>query len=149
MPETQPSSQPARRVLRYVLSAFMTAIGLLHFPADHIFVQIVPPFFPAAYALVWISGLIEIALGIGLLFERTRRAAGFGLVALYVAVFPANIYMAIENVQLHGLPAWLEQPPSASLWARLPFQVVFVLWALWVAEIWPRRKHVAAFPAAR
>ncbi|HMJ13824.1 MAG TPA: hypothetical protein VK524_20545 [Polyangiaceae bacterium] len=118
----------------------MIGIGLLHFVADDLFAQIVPPFFPARYALVWISGIIEVALGIGILFARTRRRAGFGLVALYIAVFPANIYMAVSDLHIHGLPAGMDQPPAIALWLRLPFQIVFILWGLWVAEIWPRRK---------
>jgi uncharacterized membrane protein len=135
MPTLSSQHQPVRRALRYLLSAMMTGIGLLHFVVDDIFVQIIPPSFPAPYVLVWVSGVIEVALGVALLMPRTRRAAGFGLVALYIAVFPANIYMAVANVQLHGLPAWAEQPPQTALWARLPFQLVLIAWALWVAEI--------------
>jgi uncharacterized membrane protein len=122
----------------------MVSIGLLHFVVDDIFVQIVPPAFPAPYALVWISGVIEVALGIALLFPRTRRAAGFALVALYVAVFPANIYMALANVQIRGLPSWADQPSSTALWVRLPFQLVLIVWALWVAEIVGSRRVNAA-----
>lgn len=98
-----------------------------------------PPLFPAPYVLVWISGLIEIGLGIALLVARMRRSAGFGPVALYVAVFPANIYMAVDNVQVRGLPQWLPQPSAGALWARLPLQLVFIAWALRASEIWPRR----------
>lgn len=130
--------EPGMALARYILSVLMVGIGLLHFVVDDIFVQIVPPAFPAPYALVWISGVIEIALGLGILFERTRRLAGFGLVALYIAVFPANIYMAVSNVQIQGLPAWAVQPSPTALWLRLPFQIALILWALWVAEIWPR-----------
>jgi uncharacterized membrane protein len=126
----------------------MVGIGVLHFPADHLFVQIVPPMFPAPHVLVWVSGVIEIALGVALLVPRTRRLAGFGLVVLYVAVFPANIYMAVANLQVHGLPAWLPQPSAGALWARLPLQLVFIAWALYAAEIWPRRGlHPSPRPA--
>jgi uncharacterized membrane protein len=65
--------------------------------------------------------------------------AGFGLVALYVAVFPANIYMAVDHVRVRGLPEWLPEPSAGALWARLPLQLVFIAWALRAAEIWPRR----------
>jgi uncharacterized membrane protein len=123
--------------LRFVLSAVMLSIGALHFLADDLFAQIVPPALPAPYVLVWLSGLIEMLLGIGILFVRTRRLAGFGLVLLYLAVFPANIYMAVANVQMRGLPSWLSQPSPAALWMRLPFQLAFIGWALWVGEIWP------------
>ena len=84
-----------------------------------------PPLPPRA--TVYLSGLFEVLGGLGLLLPRTRRAAAWGLIALYVAVFPANIYMALEGIQLDPadpLPAWVA-------WARLPFQGVFLAWAWW------------------
>lgn len=129
-----PSPHRARSAARVLLAVLMLGIGALHFVADEIFVQIVQPFLPAPMLLVWVSGVIEIALGAALLHPRTRRAAGWGLVSLYVAVFPANIYMAVENVQIVGLPAWAAQPSQTSLWLRLPFQIVFIAWALWVSR---------------
>jgi uncharacterized membrane protein len=124
-------------VLRYLLALLMVSAGVLHFVAAHIFVQIVPPSLPAPMALVWISGVCEIALGSMLIPPRTRRLAGYGLVALYIAVFPANVYMAIANVQLHDTPSWLSQPSQLGLWLRLPMQLVLIAWALWVSQ--PRR----------
>src|SRR6185436_7420011 len=126
-------------ILRTALALVMVGIGVLHFVAADLFVQIIPPPLVARYVLVWLSGVIEIGLGLALLAPRTRRLAGFGLVALYVAVFPANIYMAVANVQVRGLPEWLPQPSAGALWARLPLQFVFIAWALSAAEIWPRR----------
>jgi uncharacterized membrane protein len=129
--------------VRAALVFVMVGIGVLHFVADDLFAQIVPPSFPAHYLLVWISGFIEILLGIALLVPRTRRAAGFGLVALYVAVFPANVYMAVENLQVRGLPPWLPQPSAGALWARLPLQLVFIAWALRASEIWRTRAELS------
>lgn len=128
-----------RVVLRYVLALFMIGIGVLHFTAESFFTQIVPPFLPAPRLLVWISGVAEIALGIGLIPTRLRRWAGYGLVALYVAVFPANIYMAVANVQIQGMPSDFEQPSPLMLWLRLPLQVVLIAWALWVSR--PARRR--------
>ena len=127
-----------RDVLRWLLGLVMVSVGILHFTADDLFVQIVPPHFPSPYVLVWLSGLIEARLGVALQLPVTRRRAGFGLVALYVAVFPANVYMTLANVQLHGLPSYLAQPSPLALWLRLPFQLVFIAWALWVSGIWPK-----------
>ncbi|HEX4341023.1 MAG TPA: hypothetical protein VH062_34175 [Polyangiaceae bacterium] len=124
--------------MRYVLTAAMMGVGALHFKAADLFVQIVPPWLPAPYVLVWISGVAELLLGASLQFRATRRLAGYGLVALYVAVFPANIYMTLANVQVHGLPSYLSQPSPLALWLRLPLQLAFIAWALWVAEIWPK-----------
>jgi uncharacterized membrane protein len=72
--------------------------------------------------------------------RASQSLAGFGLVALYVAVFPANIYMAVANVQVQGLSPWLPQPSAGALWARLPLQLVFIGWALRVSEIWKPRE---------
>jgi uncharacterized membrane protein len=130
---------------RWLLSFVMLSVGVLHFVASSFFVQIVPPQLPAPTFLVWLSGICEMSLGLLLLAERTRRWAGYGLVALYVAVFPANIYMAVSNVQLHGMPAWFEQPSPLALWLRLPFQLMFIAWALWVSR--PSRRAAQGAPA--
>jgi uncharacterized membrane protein len=115
--------------LRWVLAIAMVAIGVLHLVRPDGFVKIVPRALPAPLVLVIVSGLCEIAGGLGLLFERTRRAASWGLVALYVAVFPANVNMAMNDIQPEG--AHLSQ---AVLWGRLPLQLVFIALALWVGR---------------
>jgi uncharacterized membrane protein len=116
-----------------VLIVFMIAIGIMHFVAADAFAQIVPPQLPWPYALVFISGVLEILLGLALVPDRTRRLAGWGLVALYVAVFPANVYMAAANVHIGDMPPL----PPALLWGRLPFQVVFIALALWATKPGP------------
>jgi uncharacterized membrane protein len=119
-----------RTIFRINLAVVMIAMGVLHFTADHLFVQIMPPFLPWHYALVWISGVFEALLGVGLLLPKYRRLASYGLVALFIAVFPANIYMAVANVQMTDLPSWLHQPSQLGLWLRLPLQLLFIWWAL-------------------
>jgi uncharacterized membrane protein len=124
------SSSPAgarRRRLRGVLASLMMGMGVLHFAVPGPFVRIVPSALPAPLALVLVSGFFELLGGAGLLVPRVRRAASIGLVLLYLAVFPANINMALhpEISAGFGVPAW-------SLWARLPLQAVFIAWALWV-----------------
>jgi uncharacterized membrane protein len=116
-----------RRILRVVLAAIMIGIGVLHFAAPEPFVSIVPEVLPAKLALVKISGFFEILGGIGLLVPPARRAASLGLVALYLAVFPANINMVLYPELGRGIPV-------ALLWARLPLQAVFIAWALWVGR---------------
>jgi uncharacterized membrane protein len=118
-----------KSILRLVLAVAMIAIGVAHFVAPAGFVKIVPAWLPNAYALVLISGFFEIALGAALLVPHTRRLAGLGLAALYVAVFPANLNMAAHQIQPSNvtLPAWV-------LWARLPLQLVLIAWALWVSR---------------
>ena len=110
---------------RALVAVAMTSVGVLHFTQAETFAQIVPPFFPAPVWLVWISGVFEILGGLGVLVPRTRSAAGIGLVLLYVAVFPANIYMAVEPIAVNGVV-----PDRWLVWARLPFQPLF-MWIAW------------------
>lgn len=119
-----------RAALRLLLAVAMALIGLAHFIAPAPFLAIVPAFLPAPLLLVHLSGAAEIALGLGLLPRRTRRLAGLGLVALYVAVFPANLNQAINQIAIdpaHPIDAW-------KLWLRLPFQILFIAWALYVSR---------------
>jgi uncharacterized membrane protein len=115
-------------IFRFLLALFMITAGVLHFVVDHLFAQIVPPFLPWAYPIVWVSGVLEIALGVLLLIPRYRHLASLGLVVLLIAVFPANIYMALANVQIQGIPA-SKQPSELGLWLRLPLQFVLIWWA--------------------
>jgi uncharacterized membrane protein len=73
-----------------------------------------------------VSGVFEILGGVGLLVPATQRLAAWGLVALYVAVFPANVNMA-----LHRIPLGKMEMPVWALWARLPLQGVLIAWAFW------------------
>ena len=92
--------------------------------ATRAFEKIVPKMLPAPKLLVWISGVAEIAGGLGLLIPMTQRWAAWGLIALYVAVFPANINMAMND-----LPLGRQKVPRWAQWARLPFQALFIGWA--------------------
>ncbi len=103
----------------------MIGVGIDHFVNPTPFERIVPDWLPAPHALVIVSGFFEVLGGVGVLVPKTRRLAAWGLVALYVAVFPANINMAIHHLQLTPdgtLPVW-------AMWARLPFQFLFIAWA--------------------
>ena len=121
-----PRLKPA---LRLLLAVAMVAVGVLHFVHPAGFVRIVPPYLPAPLALVLISGAAEILGGLGLLIPRTRRLAAFGLIALYVAVFPANVHMALHQLPLGDAPA-----SPLVLWLRLPFQALFIAWAYWLSR---------------
>jgi len=118
---------PWRRRLRLLLVVVMVTIGLAHFVWPRPFVSIVPSRLPAPLLLVLVSGLFEILGGVGLLVPRVRRAASVGLVILYVSVFPANINMVVHPELGAGIPLW-------ALWARLPLQALFIIWALWVGR---------------
>lgn len=115
-----------KSALRWILTAFLVAIGLGHFVDPDPFVAIVPDALPAPYFLVYLSGAAEIAGGLGLILPATRRLAAWCLIALFIAVFPANVNMALNDLQLgsRALPAW-------ALWGRLPLQLVLIAWAYW------------------
>lgn len=117
-----------RMVARWILAGAMVGIGVLHFVAPRPFVSIVPRALPAPLALVYLSGACEVLGGLGLLIPSLRRAAGWGLVALFIAVFPANVNMAVNNMPIGGV-----QYPGL-LWARLPLQAVLVAWAWWCSR---------------
>ena len=116
--------------LLLVMGPMYVVAGILHFLVPAVYVQIVPPVFPAPSALVYLSGLAEIAVGIGLLIPRTRRYAAWATIALLVAVFPANVYMATSGVVVEGIPGGGD-PSALVRWGRLPLQAVLVLWAFW------------------
>ena len=97
----------------------------MHFVIPRTYRKIMPPYVPAPEAMVYASGVAEIAGGAGLMLPRHRRPAGWWLIATLVAVFPANLHMALHPDQYRKVPG-----APASLWARLPFQGVFVAWVL-------------------
>ncbi len=100
------------------------AAGTLHFLATPRYISIMPPWVPAHRALVLISGVAEIAGGLGILapIPTLRRAAAWGIVALLIAVMPANIYMLTAHAEFPRIPVWL-------LAARLPLQLPLIYWA--------------------
>ncbi len=112
-------------VARVVLGVFFILAGLLHFVVPGYYRAMVPPYLPAPATLVAISGLAEMAGGAGLLLPRWRKAAGLGLLALLLAVLPANIEMLRQGRE-RGITA----PREALLWLRLPLQVV-LMWGVW------------------
>ena len=131
----------ARRIGRWLLAAGFVGAGVLHIVATDAYLAAMPPYVPAPRAMIWLSGVAEIAGGAGLLWPSAavRRVAGWGLTLLLVAVYPANVHMALEGV---GGPAW-------ALWARLPLQGVLIAWALLVSGAVSRTPpiHAPRLPA--
>lgn len=118
-----------RSAMRALLGVAMIGVGALHFVSPDPFVKMIPAALPAPLALVLVSGVAEIAGGVGLFIPKLRRAASWGLVALYVAVFPANVNMAIHEIPLGDF-----HPSKLALWGRLPLQILFIAWAIWVGK---------------
>ncbi len=110
-------------VSRGALALFFIVAGIAHFIAPAPYLAIMPASIPWPGAIVALSGVAEILGGLGACFRSTRRAAGWWLIALLIAVFPANIHAISTGMMIggHVLPAWI-------LWARLPFQLLFIAW---------------------
>jgi|TARA_B100001996_G_scaffold70791_2_gene51942 uncharacterized membrane protein len=111
-----------------IMSIFYIGVGVKHFTNPMWFIKIVPPLLPYKLSLVYISGFFEILFGIMLLFPITRYMAAWGLILLLIAVFPANIYLAMTN------GAALNTTPLIA-WGRLPFQFLFIAIAYWHSTV--------------
>ncbi len=116
-----------KTILKYLLAIGFVLAGINHFINAPFYLQMMPPILPAPLFLVYLSGAFEVALGILLLVPKFSRLAAWGLIALLLAVFPANLYMAL-NPQL-----FTEFSPTA-LYLRLPVQFVLIAWAYWFTK---------------
>lgn len=106
----------------YLAAAFYLFAGVLHFLRPQPYLKIMPPYVPWHLAMVYISGAAEIAGGAGLLIPGLRRTAAWGLIALLIAVFPANLYMATR------LASGASTLAVVLVWGRLPLQAILIWW---------------------
>jgi uncharacterized membrane protein len=113
-----------KTILKYLMVVFYVLVGVNHFINPAFYLNIMPPYLPWHLALVYLSGLMEVALGVMVIIPRLTALAAWGLILLLIAVFPANIHMAV-NSELYP-----DINPVA-LWLRLPLQGVFIAWAYW------------------
>jgi uncharacterized membrane protein len=119
------SFKSKKDIARVSLALLFMVASSLHFITD-VELKIIPPFLPLRREALYITGIFELLGGIGLLIPRFQRVAAWGLAALLVAIFPANIYHAVKNIQLGGI---LNSPFYHVV--RLPLQAVLIWWALW------------------
>lgn len=119
--------QKFKVVMRYLLAVFFIAAGMNHFVHSAFYMKIIPPYVPWHEAVNYISGALEILLGALVLFPSVARPAGWGLILLLLAVFPANVYMAQNS---HLFP----EINKTALLIRLPIQFLFILWAWWATR---------------
>jgi len=117
------SSRTTPAFSRGVLAILFIVAGVTHFTAPASHLAIMPPYLPWPSQLIVISGLAEILGGLGILWAPTRRLAGWGLIVLLIAVFPANVQALNTGMTIAGyqLPGWM-------LWVRLPLQLVLLVW---------------------
>jgi uncharacterized membrane protein len=116
----------AQTIALVIAAIFYTFAGTLHFLRPAMYLKIMPPYIPWHVAMVRISGVFEILGGLGLLLPATRRAAAWGLVALLIAVFPANLYMATNPIEAGAVSI-----APMIRWGRLPLQLLLAWWVLW------------------
>jgi uncharacterized membrane protein len=127
MPSLELPRSRVRSAALLLLAIFFVFAGVNHFANPDFYVAIMPPYLPAHLELVYLSGVFEVIGGLAALAPATRALAGWGLVLLLMAVYPANIHMAMHPEQFPDVPVW-------GLYARLPLQIVFVAWAWWATR---------------
>jgi uncharacterized membrane protein len=115
----------ARHLARVLLAAFLVVAGISHFVIHDEFLAQTPTWLPARSAVIWVSGVVEIVLGIALvLVRRRRRELGLLVAGFFVLVFPGNVYQAVAGTDGFGLDT------PAARWTRLAFQPVLIAWAI-------------------
>lgn len=119
------------RIAKLFSGPIMVVAGLNHFLQPQVYESIMPPYLPAHRRLVYASGVAEALPALLTLHPRTRRAGGWGLIATLIAVFPANLEMALR-------PERFRKIPPSMLWARLPLQLVMI-YLVWLATLKPDR----------
>ena len=119
------------RIGRLLLAFLFVGAGVNHFVNPDAYVRMMPPYLPWHRELVFVSGVFEVVGGVGLLVPRLAVAAAWGLIALLVAVFPANVHMALH-------PEEFPRIPPVALWLRLPLQLPLLAWAYCFTRKEPR-----------
>ena len=114
-----------KSVLRYVLGILFVLAGINHFVSPEFYIPIMPDYLPWHEELVFLSGVAEIVAGILVAIPATQRIGAWAIIAILVAVFPANIHMAMNPEEFSGYAA------STALYIRLPIQLIPAIWAYW------------------
>ena len=130
-----------KEIFRVILAVALIVLGVLHFTVSEPFVRIMPAQLPYPLELVYISGFCEILGAVGLLVPPVSRAAAWGIIALFIAVFPANINMAVNHIHIDGIPdsPWFQA-------VRLPLQAVLIAWAWWYTKPSAPDKQASLIP---
>jgi len=124
-----------RMIARWTFAVALVFAGVAHFVALDSFLLLVPSWFPWPAAVVWITGVMEIAFGAALVTApagEARRTVGWALTGFLVVVFVGNVSQAISGIDAFGLDSDPER------WGRLAFQPPLIAWALWSTDVWAR-----------
>lgn len=119
--------QRSRTIALLALSVFFVAAGVNHFLRPAFYLTIMPPYLPMHLELVYLSGALEVLGGVAVLVPRIRAGAGWGLIAVLVGIFPANVHMAVN-------PDLYPDLAPLALYLRLPVQGLFIWWAYWATR---------------
>lgn len=114
----------AKPILKVLLGILLVGAGINHFLSTGFYLRMMPPYLPWHAELIYISGVAEVLLGFFLLIRQSSTMAAWGIMALLVAVFPANLQMALH-------PSTFPEFSPVALWLRLPLQAVLLAWAYW------------------
>src|SRR4029453_15589572 len=121
-----------KQALLWVMGIGYVFAGVLHFVTPDSYLPMMPPWMPAHLTMVYLSGAAggEVVRGGAVLEPKLRRAAAFGIIALLIAIFPANVHIAVHNVPVFGAA----EGAGIWNWVRLPLQLVLILWAWWYTQ---------------
>ena len=122
----------AKILLKWLFGIVFVLAGINHFLNPDFYLKIMPPYLPWHLFLVYLSGIFEIILGALLLIPKFSPLAAWGLIGLLIAVFPANIYMAMNTALFPELNPML-------IWFRLPIQFLLIVWAFWFTKFSVKR----------
>jgi len=114
-------------LLLYLMAVFYTLAGVMHLARPDFYLPMMPPYLPWHAELVWLSGVAEAVLGVAVVVPALRGLAAWGIILLLVAVFPANVHIALHNVPVFGA----SEGAGIGNWIRLPVQGLLIAWAWW------------------
>lgn len=118
-----------RTLFRWLLAILMISAGITHFVKPLFYIRLIEDFLPEPTLLVYLSGALEIALGLGLLIPKSQRICGILLVHLFIILLPVHFHLAAIAQPIEGMPEyqWLH-------WVRFSLQFVLIAWALWCSK---------------
>lgn len=116
-----------KQALLWVLGIGLVFAGVLHFVTPDSYLPMMPAWLPAHLPLVYLSGVAEVVLGAAVLEPKLRRAAAYGIIVLLIAIFPANVHIAVHDVPVFGAA----EGAGPMNWVRLPVQALLIVWAWW------------------
>ena len=112
-----------------IMVLILFVAGVVHLASPSIFIKAMPDYIPYHTTLIYITGVIELILGIGLLLKRFRKLSAFALMTYFVAILPAHFHMALNDIPMFGYDS------PYVLWGRTAFQLVFIYWAYKLKDV--------------